>query len=309
MRELLHVPSNFKVLFLQGGATSQFAAVPLNLLSAAGKEADYAVTGQWGEKALAECAKWGTANAAVNTKASKFTKIPPQSEWKMSEDATFLHYTANETVNGVEFKEPPAVSGKTLLVADCSSNFCSKMIDWDKHAMIYAGAQKNIGPAGVTVVIVREDLLGKELKECPTSMSWQTYAKADSMYNTPSCYAIYVMGLFLQYLLKNGGIPQCEALAEKRAKLLYGVIDNSDGFFSCPVDKDCRSRMNVPFVIKGDDADLTKQFLAEAKVLGMTNLAGHRSVGGCRASLYNAMPVEGVAKLANLMDKFRAKHA
>merc|ERR1712137_672802 len=216
---------------------------------------------------------------------------------------------SNETVNGVEFKAVPKVDGKTLLVCDMSSNFMSKAIDWEKHAMVYAGAQKNIGPAGVTVVIVREDLLGKELAECPTGMSYQVFAKADSTYNTPSCYAIYVMGLFLQHLLKNGGIAQCEALAEKRAKLLYDAIDNSDGFFSCPVDKECRSRMNVPFVIKGDDADLTKQFLAEAKTLGLTNLAGHRSVGGCRASLYNAMPLEGVAKLANLMDKFRARHA
>merc|ERR1712137_276421 len=308
MRELLKVPANFKILFLQGGATSQFAAVPLNLLGKNGAEADYVVTGQWGEKALAECSKWGKANAAVNTKSTKFTQFPPPSEWKTSADAVFLHYTANETVNGVEFKDAPTVTGKTLLVADCSSNFCSKHIDWDKHAMIYAGAQKNIGPAGVTVVIVREDLLGKELAECPTSLSYQVFAKADSMYNTPSCYAIYVMGLFLQHLLKNGGIPACEKLAEQRADLLYGCIESSGGFYSCPVDKSCRSRMNVPFVIKGDDADLTKKFLAETKAAGMTNLAGHRSVGGCRASLYNAMPVEGVAKLAGFMDKFRAKH-
>jgi len=308
MRTLLNVPKTFKILFLQGGATAQFAAVPLNLLGQKGAQADYVVTGTWGEKALEECAKWGNGNAAANTKKTKFTEIPPQSEWKTNPEATYLHYTDNETVNGVEFGFVPEVSGKTLLVADCSSNFCSRPIDWDKHAMIYAGAQKNIGPAGVTVVIVREDLLGKELAECPTAMSWQVFAKADSMYNTPSCYAIYVMGLFLQHLLKNGGIPACERLAEQRAKLLYDTIDNSDGFYTCPVDKNCRSRMNVPFVIKGDDANLTKHFLAEAKANGMTNLAGHRSVGGCRASLYNAMPVEGVAKLAHLMDKFRAKH-
>merc|ERR1712066_340155 len=267
-----------------------------------------AVTGQWGEKAAAECKKWGKPNTVVNTKPSKFTKIPPQSEWASSPDAVFLHYTSNETVNGVEFKEVPKVEGKTLLVCDMSSNFMSKAIDWEKHAMIYAGAQKNIGPAGVTVVIVREDLLGKELAECPTAFSYQTYAKADSMYNTPSCYAIYVMGLYLQYMKKNGGIAAYDAAAEKRANLLYGNIDNSDGFYSCPVDKNCRSRMNVPFVIKGDDANLTKQFLAETKALGMTNLAGHRSVGGCRASLYNAMPIEGVARLANFMDQFKAKH-
>merc|ERR1712194_517690 len=210
------------------------------------------------------------------------------------------HYTSNETVNGVEFKEVPAVEGQTLLVADWSSNFMSKAIDWTKHAMIYAGAQKNIGPAGVTVVIVREDLLGKELAECPTSLGYQVYAKADSMYN---------MGLYLEYCKKNGGIPTLDAAAEKRATLLYSTIDDSNGFYTCPVDKACRSRMNVPFVIKGDDAALTKEFLADTKAMGMTNLAGHRSVGGCRASLYNAMPIEGVARLANFMDKFRAKHS
>merc|ERR1712176_131606 len=217
MRELLKVPSNFKILFLQGGATSQFAAVPLNLLGKNGAEADYVVTGQWGEKAVAECAKWGKANAAVNTKSTKFTQIPPQSEWKTSSEAAFLHYTANETVNGVEFKDVPAVSGNTLLVADCSSNFCSKAIDWEKHAMIYAGAQKNIGCAGVTVVIVREDLLGKELAACPTAMSYKTYAKADSMYNTPPCYAIYIMGLFLKHAKENGGIAKFDELAEERS--------------------------------------------------------------------------------------------
>jgi len=309
MREVLKVPSNFKILFLQGGATSQFAAVALNLLGKNGAEADYLVTGQWGEKAVAECAKWGKANAACNTKSSKFTKIPPQSEFKLSADAAYLHYTSNETVNGVEFKDVPKVDGKTLLVCDWSSNFMSKAIDWEKHAMIYAGAQKNIGPAGVTVVIVREDLLGKELAECPTSLSWQVYAKADSMYNTPSCFAIYVMGLYLQYAKKNGGLEKFDELAEKRSNLLYSTIESSNGFYACPVDKDCRSRMNVPFIIKGDDAALTKEFLAETKALGMTNLAGHRSVGGCRASLYNAMPIEGVARLCNFMDTFRARHA
>merc|ERR1712232_499302 len=245
----------------------------------------------------------------MGTKPSKFTQIPPQSEWGACPESVYLHYTSNETVNGVEFKDVPKVDGKTLLVCDASSNFMSKAIDWEKHAMVYAGAQKNIGSAGVTVVIVREDLLGKELAECPTALSYQVFAKADSMYNTPSCYAIYVMGLYLNYAKKNGGIANFDALAEKRAKLLYDNIDNSGGFYTCPVDKACRSRMNVPFVIKGDDAKLTKLFLAEAKAAGMTNLAGHRSVGGCRASLYNAMPIEGVARLAQFMDKFRAKRA
>merc|ERR1711920_318311 len=192
-------------------------------------------------------------------------------------------------------------------VCDCSSNFCSKAIDWEKHAMIYAGAQKNIGPAGVTVVIVREDLLGKELAECPTALSYQVFAKADSMYNTPSCYAIYVMGLYLQYAKTMGGVAHFDKLADQRLRLLEEVIDGSSGFYTCPVEKACRSRMNVPFVIKGDDTELTKQFLAEASQAGLKTLAGHRSVGGLRASLYNAMPIEGVAKLASFMQKFQAK--
>jgi len=307
MRELLQIPDNFKVLFLQGGATGQFAAVPLNLLGKPGASADYLVTGQWGEKAVAECQKWGKPSTVADGKLSKYTLIPDPSEWKCSPDAAFFHYTANETVNGVEFKETPAVA--VPLVVDHSSNFMSKSIDFDKHVCIYAGAQKNIGPAGITIVIVREDFLSKELEACPTAFSWKTFAKSDSMYNTPPCYAIYIMGLYLKYVKENGGLAHFDKLAEERSNLLYEAIDGSGGFYECPVEQACRSRMNVPFVIKGDDAPLTKQFLAETAKAGMTTLAGHRTVGGCRASLYNAMPVEGVAKLASFMAKFQAKHS
>jgi len=307
LRELLQVPDNFKVMFLQGGATAQFAAVPLNLLGKTGAKADYLVTGQWGEKAVAECKKWGAPSTVADGKPTKYTQIPPSSEWKLSEDAEYFHYTSNETVNGVEFQTVPDV--KVPLVVDHSSNFMSKPIDFTKHACIYAGAQKNIGPAGVTIVIVRDDFLNKELDLCPTAFSWKTYAKADSMYNTPSCYAIYMMGLYLKYVKENGGLARFDKLADERATLLYSAIDNSGGFYTCPVAKECRSRMNVPFVIKGDDAALTKVFLAEAAKAGLCTLAGHRTVGGLRASLYNAMPVEGVAKLADFMAKFQAKNA
>jgi len=303
MRELLEIPSNFKILFLQGGATIQFAAVPLNLLGERGATADYIVTGQWGDKAQIECGKWGKGNVVASSKPTKFTTIPPRSEWKLNPEAKYVHYTLNETVNGVEWPAPPEVGDK-LLVGDASSNFMSQKIDWKKHAVIYAGAQKNIGPAGVTIVIVREDLLGKEILECPTGMSWKTQDGAGSMYNTPSTYPIYVMGLYLKYAKEAGGVEAFAKLAEERSKLLYDAIDSSGGFYKGPVAKDCRSRVNVPFVIKGDDPVLTKKFLKEAEEEGLTALAGHRSVGGLRASLYNAMPLEGVAKLASFMKKF-----
>jgi len=307
MRELLEIPDNFKVLFLQGGATGQFAAVPLNLLGKTGAKADYLVTGQWGEKAVAECKKWGAPSVVADGKPKKYTHIPAPSEWKLSQDAEYFHYCSNETVNGVEFKEVPEV--QVPLVVDHSSNFFSKPIDFKKHVCIYAGAQKNIGPAGVTVVIVRDDFLSKELDLCPTAFSWKTYAKADSMYNTPSCYAIYMMGLYLKYVKEVGGVAHFDKLADERSKLVYEAISNSGGFYACPVAKECQSRMNVPFVIKGDDAALTKEFLAESAKAGLACLAGHRSVGGCRASLYNAMPMEGAAKLADFMAKFQAKHS
>jgi len=308
MRELLSIPKNFKVLFLQGGATTQFASVPLNLLGKAENQADYIVTGQWGEKAVIECNKYGKGNVAVNTKASKFTTIPPESEWKLSAESVYVHYTANETVNGVEFKTVPDAKGK-LLVCDASSNFMSQPIDWEKHACVYAGAQKNVGPAGNCVVIVREDLLGSAMPHCPTALDWKVFADSGSMYNTPACYPIYMMGLFLKYMKSVGGVAHFDKLAEQRSTLFFDCINSSGGFYKCPVDPACRSRVNIPFVIKDDDPALTKKFLAAAEAESCAALAGHRSVGGCRASLYNAMPIEGVAKLAQLMKKFQAANS
>jgi len=307
-RELLRIPKNFKVLFMQGGATSAFAGVVLNLLKNKDAVGDYIVTGQWGDKAEVECNKYAKGNRVADTKPSKFTRIPPASEFKLSPDAVFVHYTDNETVNGVEWQAPPDAKGK-LLVCDASSNFMSRHIDWEKHAVVYAGAQKNVGTSGNTVLIVREDLLGAAQPVCPTAMDWKVQADAGSMYNTPSCYSIYINGLYLKYIKSCGGIDAFQKLAEQRSTMLYEFIAASSGFYSCPVDAACRSRMNCPFLVKGDDADLTKKFLAGAEVENLAALAGHRSVGGCRASLYNAMPVEGVARLLAYMKRFQAAHS
>merc|ERR1719197_250901 len=303
-REILSIPDDYKVCFAQGGATLQFAGVPLNMLGPKTK-ADYLVTGQWSEKAHKECGKYGTGQAACNTKASKFTTIPKPSEWKLDAEAAYVHYCDNETVNGVEFGFTPEV-GDVPLVADCSSNFMSRPIDIKKHAVICAGIQKNLGPAGICANIIRPDFAtgSKELKICPTYCSWKTCADNGSMYNTPACFTLYVMGEYLKFTKKVGGISHWSELADKKSSLIYGAIDASDGFYNCPVDKSCRSRMNLPFTIGGDDEELTKKFLEGAKKLKLFTLAGHRSVGGCRASLYNGMPMEGVEALHDYMKSF-----
>lgn len=304
LRELLDVPADYKVLFVQGGATLQFSAIPLNMLGAKGK-ADYVVTGQWGDKAQAECNKYGTGQVVCSTKASKYTNVPTQDQWKMDPEAAYIHYCDNETVNGVEFGFTPDV-GDVPLVADMSSNFMSRRVDVRKHACIYAGLQKNVGPSGMAVNIVRPDFAdgSKESALCPTYCSWKTTAAADSMYNTPACFTIYVMGEYLKYTKAKGGIPYWDEISTKKSSLLYDTIDGSDGFYKAPVEKSARSRMNVPFTILGDDADITKKFLEEAKKLKLYTLAGHRAVGGIRASIYNGMPVEGVEKLADFMKSF-----
>ncbi len=311
MREILNIPGHYKVLNLQGGATLQFSAVPLNLLGGVkGDKCDFAVTGQWSEKAYAEAKKYGNAQSVVDTKASKFTTIPDQSTWApIRSDACFFSYCDNETVNGVEFKFVPETHGVPL-VGDLSSNFMSRHIDVQKHAVIYAGAQKNLGPAGNTVVIVDEKFLGHaEHPMTPMYCSWNTAAKAGSMYNTPSCWAIYVMGEYLHYTKQRGGVAYWEDLSEKKSNLIYNAIDGSDGFYHAPVQKNCRSRMNVPFIIKGGDEALEKAFLEQAHKQGLINLAGHRSVGGIRASIYNGMPLEGVEKLVNFMHLFQESAA
>lgn len=305
LRDIMDVPAEYKVMFVQGGATLQFAAVPLNMLGTKTK-ADYLITGQWGEKAHKEATKYCVSQVVANSKPTKFTTIPDKSEWKLDPQAAYMHYCMNETVNGVEFQSTPEV-GDVPLVADMSSNFMSVPVEVRKHAAIYAGLQKNVGPAGMAVSFIRDDFAAgtNELKICPTYCSWKTCIDNGSMYNTPACFTMYVMGEYLKYTKQLGGVSYWAEVSAKKANLMYDTIDGSDGFYKAPVDKACRSRMNVPFIINGDDEALTKKFLAEAQKVKLFTLAGHRSVGGCRASLYNGMPCEGVEALANFMKSFQ----
>ncbi len=303
LRELLDVPSNYKVLFLQGGATLQFAAVPLNL-AAAGAVVDYVVTGNWGEKAVAEAERYVRVNVAANSKASKFTTIPDPKTWELSSSAAYLHYTPNETVFGVEFHAIPDVTDAPLVV-DMSSNLLSRPIDVSRFGLSYAGAQKNIGPAGLALVIVRDDLLGRARRETPGVIDYKTMAGTDSMWNTPPTLSWYLAGLVFEWLKEQGGLTAMAARNERKAAALYAAIDGSD-FYANPVDKACRSRMNVPFTLA--DPELDKLFLQESKAAGLTNLKGHRVVGGMRASLYNAMPEAGVEALVRFMADFEKRH-
>jgi len=265
LRDIFSVPNDYKVILAQGGATLQFSSVPLNMLGAKGK-ADYLITGQWSEKAHKEAAKYGTSQEACNTKSTKFTSIPDMATWKLDPEAAYVHYCANETVNGVEFSNTPDVGGVPL-VADMSSNFCSKPIDCSKHAYIYAGIQKNLGPAGISVGFCHPEFAsGKhELKICPTYCSWKICADNGSMYNTPACFTLYVMGEYLKYTKKVGGIAHWEELSAKKSGMIYKVIDGSDGFYRCPIDTSARSRMNIPFTILGGNEELEKKFLDGAK--------------------------------------------
>lgn len=304
LRALLAIPDDYAVLFMQGGATTQFAAVPLNLC-APGDAADFVVTGSWGDKAFKEAKKYSAANLAASGKAGKYTDIPPRAEWQLTPGAKYVHICANETIQGVEFKEYPDV-GDALLVADMSSNFCSKPVDVSKFGLIYAGAQKNVGPSGVTTVIVRKDLLAKAQASTPVMLDYQTQAENESLYNTPPCFAIYICGLVYADLLAQGGLAAVAKKNEEKAGLLYQAIDESNGFYKCPVAPAVRSLMNVPFTMA--TPELEAEFLKEATAQGMVQLKGHRSVGGVRASIYNAMPLEGVKALVALMKDFQSKH-
>ncbi len=304
LRELLGIPANYKVLFLQGGASQQFAMVPMNLLR--GKtSADYVLTGEWSKKAIAEAKKFGTVNVVASGADNHFSAIPAFAAWKCDPNAAYLHYTPNETIGGVEFNWLPEC-GDVPLVADMSSNILSRPVDVTKFGLIYAGAQKNIGPAGLTIVIVRDDLIGQVVAGTPTMLDYQTHAENESMYNTPPTYGIYIAGLVFQMLKRNGGLAAMEKTNIAKAELLYDAIDASNGFYHCPVAASDRSRMNVPFTLR--DATLDGVFLKQADAQGLLQLKGHRSVGGMRASIYNAMPLTGVQALVGFMQEFSRKN-
>ncbi|HZW24966.1 MAG TPA: 3-phosphoserine/phosphohydroxythreonine transaminase [Gallionella sp.] len=300
LRELMAIPKNYKVLFLQGGATMQFSMIPLNLLR--GKvSADYVNTGIWSKKAIDEAKKFCHVNEIASSADKNFSYAPDFKTWKQDKDAAYVHYCPNETIGGVEFNWIPD-TGDVPLVADMSSNILSRPYDVSKFGLIYAGAQKNIGPAGVTLVIVRDDLVGHADPRLPTMLDYKTHADADSMYNTPPTYGIYMAGLVFQWLKQNGGVAAMEQTNIAKAKLLYDAIDGSGGFYVCPVAKADRSRMNVPF--RTADAALDAEFLKQAEARGMLQLKGHKLAGGMRASIYNAMPVAGVQALADFMIEF-----
>ena len=299
LRELMNIPANYKVLFLQGGASTQFSNIPINLLRGK-KTADYLNTGEWSKKAIAEAKKYCEVNVVATSADKNFSYAPTQDQWKLNPDAAYVHYTSNETIGGVEIFWTPD-TGKVPLVADMSSHILSRPIDVSKFGLIYAGSQKNIGPAGLTIVIVREDLLGEALPGTASMSDYKVQADNDSMYNTPPTYAIYVSGLVFKLLKAKGGLAAMEKTNIIKANMLYDYLDSTD-FYACPTAKENRSRMNIPFTLK--DEALDEAFLKGAKDKGLLQLKGHRSVGGMRASIYNAMPVEGVKVLVEYMKEF-----
>ena len=298
LRELLSIPDDYSVLWTQGGATMQMAMVPLNLASP-GATVDYVQTGSWGKKAIGEAAKSCNVNVVADSSDRNFTYIPAESSWNRSDDAAYLHITSNETIAGVEFHDVPG--GDVPVVSDMSSTILSRPIDVSKFGVIYAGAQKNIGPAGITLAIVRNELLEPRRKNLPHLMIWKSYADSDSMTNTPPTFAWYVADLVFQHLLSIGGLEAMAEINSSKAAKLYGAIDTSD-FYSNPVAVDCRSRMNVPFILA--DSSLDAKFLDDSRAAGLTNLKGHRSVGGMRASIYNAVPEAAVDALIEFMADF-----
>ena len=304
LRDLMEIPDNYKVLFLQGGASQQFAMIPMNLMK--NKVADYIVTGQWAKKAYQEASKYGKANKIASSEDETFSYIPDCSDLPISEDADYVYICENNTIYGTKFKELPNTKGKTL-VADVSSCFLSEPVDVSKYGVIYGGVQKNIGPAGVVIVIIREDLITEDtLPGTPTMLQYKIHADNDSLYNTPPAYGIYICGKVFKWLKRQGGLAAMKVHNEEKAAILYDFLDNSK-MFKGTVRKEDRSLMNVPFVT--GDADLDAKFVKEAKEAGFENLKGHRSVGGMRASIYNAMPKEGVVKLVEFMKKFEEENS
>lgn len=302
LREIMNIPDNYKVLFLQGGASSQFAMVPLNLMNGTGK-ADFVITGQWANKAYKEAARYGEANIVASSKDKTFSYIPKLDPSTFTKDADYFHICMNNTIYGTKYHELPD-TGSVPLVADISSCVLSEPIDVSRFGVLYAGAQKNMGPAGLTVAIVREDLIGNAQEITPTMFNYQTHAENGSMFNTPPCYAIYIMKLVLEWLKNDiGGLENMKAINEKKAKLLYDYLDSSKLFRGTVVPED-RSLMNIPFVTGNEELDA--KFVKEAAAAVFVNLKGHRTVGGMRASIYNAMPIEGVEKLVEFMKQFEA---
>jgi len=303
LRALMAIPKNYKVLFLQGGASLQFSMVPINLMQKS-KKADYVHTGQWSKKAIAEAKKVGKVNIIASSEDKNFSYIPDLNPAKFSKDADYFYIVTNNTIEGTVYKKIPQ-TGSIPLVADMSSNILSEPIDVSQFGLIFAGAQKNIGPAGVTVVIIREDLIGKAPANTPTLLDFKTHAEEKSLYNTPPCYAIYIAGLVFEWMKQKGGVNAVAELNHEKAKILYDYFDRSK-MFKSPVRKDCRSIMNVPFATNSEQLD--EKFLAEASKRGLKTLKGHRSVGGMRASIYNAMPIEGVKTLVAFMEEFEKQN-
>jgi phosphoserine aminotransferase len=303
LRELLKIPASHKILFLQGGAIAENAIVPMNLLLGR-STADYINTGEWSKKSIKEAKKYCTVNVAATAEDRNFTYVPARETWKLTKDAAYVHICTNETIGGVEYQWTPD-TGAVPLVADASSHILSRAIDVTKYGVIYGGAQKNMGPAGLTLVIVREDLLERALPITPSAFHWKEQAAADSMVNTPATYAIYIAGLVFEWLKAQGGVEVIEAKNIAKANLVYDYLDTT-GFYRSPVRKEDRSRMNVPFKLK--DETLDEAFLKGAKEHGMVQLKGHRAVGGMRASIYNAMPIEGVRMLVEYMKEFERQH-
>jgi phosphoserine aminotransferase len=302
LRKLLSIPDNYKVLFLQGGASLQFTMVPMNLLPK-DKSADYILTGSWGQGAIKEAKKIGKVREAASTADSNFNRLPGADEIKLDSSAAYVHYTSNETIFGVEFQSEPDTGGIPL-ICDASSNFISKPLDVSRHGLIYAGAQKNAGPAGATIVIVRDDLLESVPDGLPAMLDYKNLAKNGSMYNTPPCFAIYICGLVFKWALNDiGGLEKVQAMNAAKAKILYAAIDASGGYYTGHAQADCRSLMNVTFRLPSED--LEKKFIKEATAAGLDGLKGHRSVGGLRASIYNAFPQAGVEALVKFMQEFQ----
>ncbi|XP_032680392.1 probable phosphoserine aminotransferase [Odontomachus brunneus] len=304
LRDIFDIPDNYKVLFMQGGGTGQFAAIPLNIMNTG--TADYLVTGSWSAKAVKEAVKYGKVNMVL-PKTTKYTGIPDPSTWNLDPNASYVYYCANETVHGIEFDYIPETNGIPL-VADMSSNILTKPLDISKFAVIFAGAQKNIGPAGITVVIIRDDMLGRAMDVCPTILNFTVMANENSLHNTPPVFQIYVVGMVFEWIKHHGGVEGMQNLAKKKSSKVYGMIDKSGGFYKCPINPDARSKMNIPFRIKDGDEELEKEFLSGAQARGMMQLKGHRSVGGIRASLYNAVTEDEAQTLANYMKWFYDKY-